>query len=651
MIQIKNKNENKIRNFMEEYKNDRRIISFDTDAASFFGLGERYCSVNHAGKQLESKVVEKFCHQGEIAYFPVPFFHTEDGYGLFVETQEPAVFRFEKGRAEIVLSGEQDAVFHFYYGTPKEIIRQFMEQTGDPVLPPEWAFGVWASANRWNSQSIVEEQLNKIEEYQYPASVIVLEAWSDEATFYMWNGSSYEAKDGSQSHTETEITYHEPWPDPVGMIKRIKENDMHLVLWQIPALKELDERQICIQHDKDRAYAESEKLVALKADKSIYTIPKQWFIGASLPDFTNPETKKWWFSKRDYLLRMGVEGFKTDGGEFVYEEDLIFYKNRSGKQEKNLYPVHYEEAYQEFIGEKGVLFSRAGYTGSQVTPMHWAGDQMSEFSEMQAALRGGLSLSLTGSYFWTLDLAGFAGPVPSRELYFRATALAAFLPAMQWHSEPAGGQFEEVMKGERAVNDRSPWNIAAIYEDEGILTNGLFYAWIHKNLVQYLYQEACRSVQDKTPFFRHLYLDYPEDETVYTMEDEYLLGDLLVAPVLEEGALKRKVYLPKGGWYDFWNGDRYLGEQWLEREVPLDEIPVFVKENTILLIETGKDGRLGKAYGYEENDKVLRFIYFGEADSMNAAEQKKDIISLDEFIKYQKAEEYYGKCNHKRCCE
>ena len=64
------------------------------------------------------------------------------------------------------------------------------------------------------------------------------------------NGSSYEAKDGSQSHTETEITYHEPWPDPVGMIKRIKENDMHLVLWQIPALKELDERQICIQHDK-----------------------------------------------------------------------------------------------------------------------------------------------------------------------------------------------------------------------------------------------------------------------------------------------------------------------------------------------------------------------------------------------------------------
>jgi len=645
VILTMNKNESKIRNFIEEYKNDRRIISFDTDATSFFGLGERYCSVNHIGKQLESKVVEKFCHQGEITYFPVPFFHTEDGYGLFVETQEPVAFVFDKGRVEITLSKEQEAILHFFYGTPKEIIRQFMEQTGDPILLPAWAFGVWASANRWNSQSIVEEQLKRIEEYQYPASVIVLEAWSDEATFYMWNGSTYEEKDGSESHTEADITFHEPWPDPVGMIKRIRENGMHLVLWQIPALKELDEGQICIQHEKDRAYAEDEKLVALNADKSIYTIPKQWFIGASLPDFTNPKTKKWWFSKRDYLLQMGVEGFKTDGGEFVYDEDLIFYKNRTGKQEKNLYPVHYEEAYQEFIGEKGVLFSRAGYTGSQRTPMHWAGDQMSEFSEMQSALRGGLSLSLSGSFFWTLDLAGFAGPVPSRELYFRATALAAFLPVMQWHSEPAGGQFEEVMKGERAVNDRSPWNMAAIHEDESILENGLFYAWIHQNLVQYLYQEACRSVQDRTPFFRHLYLDYPEDETVYSMEDEYLLGDLLVAPVLKEGAVKRKIYLPKGNWYDFWNGEKYPGEQWIERKVPLGEIPVFVKENTILPIETGKDGRIGKVYG-RNNDKVVFLVSYRSdliAEKDAAKEKNEEVphkrITVDEFIKYQKAEE------------
>ncbi len=602
-----------IANFVEKTEGSYRAFEYDCRAKAVFGLGERYCSVNHIGRTLKSQVVEKFCEQGEFAYLPLPFYHTDNGHGVFVNTAYEVTFSFAEERFRIELP--EDAIYelYFFYGTPKEIIAQFIKLTGEIKLPPKWAFGVWASANRWKCQSDIEEQMTYADKYSYPINVVVIEAWSDEATFYMWNGSKYEAVDGGEVIAQDKIIFGEPWPSPDKMIEMLHQKGVKLVLWQIPALKELDPGQKCEQHDRDCTYAVEQGMVALNPDKTPYRIPKQWFIGSMLPDFSNPKVREWWFAKRKYLLDMGVDGFKTDGGEFIYDEEVSFFQNVKGKEEKNLYPAQYEKAYDEFIGNDRVLFSRAGYLGAQTTPMHWAGDQMSKFSELQSVLRAGLSLSLCGVPFWSFDIGGFAGPMPSKELYLRATALGAFVPAMQWHSEPEDGQFSEIMKGTLEVNDRSPWNMSAYYGgDEEILKTAQFFANLHMDFLPYFYSEAIKCVKNKEPFMKHLFLEYPEDENVQNIDNVYMIGDILVAPVVEEGALGRRVYLPKGIWYNFWDGSKIVGETERYEEVPFGKILLYVREGAVLALNLGESGKLGGLIGNDvDNEMGLCVILFG----------------------------------------
>ena len=122
-----------IRNFTEKVIGEYVVIEYECDASAVFGLGERYCSVNHIGKKLKSLVIEKFCEQGEITYFPMPFYHTNDGHGVFVETAYEVDFDFTEGHFSITLSKEAKYELHFFYGTPKEIIAQFIELTVEIV--------------------------------------------------------------------------------------------------------------------------------------------------------------------------------------------------------------------------------------------------------------------------------------------------------------------------------------------------------------------------------------------------------------------------------------------------------------------------------------------------------------------------------------
>lgn len=642
-----------IKNFSQKINNNLIVIEYDCSANAVYGLGERYCSVNHIGRNMKCQVNEKFCEQGEMAYLPLPFYHTNAGHGVFVDTAYEVDFNFSEGHFTIQMPEEAEFILYFFYGTPKEIIAQFIEKTGEIVLPPKWAFGVWASANRWNSQKDIEEQIKYAEKYNYPISVIVIEAWSDEATFYLWNGSEYRPVNGEASLERKDIQFHEPWPSPDKMIETLHEKGMKLILWQIPALKKLDPGQTCEQHDKDCAYAIEHKLIGTDTERKPYKIPRQWFIGSMIPDFSNPETKDWWFAKRKYLLDMGVDGFKTDGGEFIHDEDTLFYNGISGKKEKNLYPALYEKAYAEFAGKDRVLFSRAGYIGAQTTPMHWAGDQMSKFSELQSVLRAGLSLSLSGVPFWSFDIAGFAGPLPSKELYLRATALAAFVPAMQWHSEPADGQFAEIMKGTVAVNDRSPWNMSEYYgEDKEILDVATYFANIHMNFLPYFYSEAIKCAEARIPFMKHLYLEYPQDEKVCRIEDTYMVGELLIAPVIEEGALGRNVYLPEGMWYNFWDGSEITGGTEVYVNVPFGKIPLFVREDAVIALNLGETKKIGAPVGNDiENDTNLCILTFGKnaKGEIRNCTGKMFVVDHGEVVyaknKYQifTVEEYYQK--------
>ena len=645
-------NTDKTTNLSMVCKEGTFTIAYDCHAKGVFGLGERYCSVNHLGKTLINRVEQKFCEQGERTYFPLPFYHASDGHGVFVDTANEVVFRFTEGNFQIELPEDAKADIYFYYGSPKEILHQFIKQTGETVIPPIWSFGVWASANRWNSQKAVEEQMALIKEHKYPVSVLVLEAWSDEATFYLWNGADCPITESDVAMDPKQVTYQEPWPDPQKMIEQLHEQNIKCILWQIPALKKMEEGRDHKQNKLDRSYANEHQLVAMHEDGTPYQIPEEWFIGSFLPDFANPKTREWWFQKRQYLLDMGVDGFKTDGGEFVYNDNICFQNGKKGREIKNPYPVQYEKAYADFIGKDRVLFSRAGYLGSQTTPIHWAGDQLSTFDEFKAVLRAGISLSLSGVPFWSFDIGGFAGPLPSAELYLRATACAAFVPAMQWHSEPAGGQFEERLKGTGGTNDRSPWNMALVEQNRDILDKATFFANLHMNFLPYLYSEAVKCSIAGEPLMKHLFLEYPEDEQVLREEDTYMIGDLLVAPVTSEGKEERTVYLPEGEWFDFWNGQSYKGQNTIQVNAPLSRIPLFLREGGAVILNVGKDDQLGSTLDNQVHSyQNLLMLTAGEAKTYDFRDHLQHSYELGDgrpdaeklTIKVMTLGSYYGR--------
>lgn len=526
--------------------------------AGAFGLGERYDALNYLGKTAVNAVEEKFCRQGDKTYCPMPFFWTDSGLGVYAETAR--VTRFEFGRGSITLHLPEGCALHVFSGSPEEIVAAYMRLTGEPVLPPDWVFGPWISANHWDSREKLERAVAQAEEHGFPVSVAVVEAWSDEATFYRFRSDTL-------------------WPEPAEMIERLHEKGIRLILWQIPVYKQLEPHEkpnAQLERDWDEAVRRG--LCVKNADGTPYRIPEgHWFAGSLVPDFTNPETVESWFSRREYLTELGVDGFKTDGGEFILSDGARFFDGTDGAEGRNLYPQMYTGAYTEHLKPGQALFSRAGYVGAHTTPILWAGDQVSTFDELRSQLNAGLSASASGVIFWGFDIGGFAGELPSPELYLRATQLACFAPIMQWHSEPDGGQFKLLQPGMEGNNERSPWNIERAFGMTGYTEQVRRWHLLRMELLPYIRAEAAKCVESCRPLMRPMAYAFPGDARCVGIDDEYMFGDaLLVAPVLREGVSKRKVYLPGGEWRDFYTGERLPGGRAYTRNCA-DAIPVFVR--------------------------------------------------------------------------
>lgn len=559
-----------------------------------YGMGEKYNALNQKGKLAVNQVEEKFCFQGEKTYCPAPFFWTDTGFGLYVDTEETTAFEFRE--EEIWIRLPKDCEIVLFSGTPESILREYTGLFGEAILPPRWIFGPWVSANHWDSQEKVEETVRLSRKYGYPVSVLVLEAWSDEATFYIFRGAKYTPRPKGEAFQLEDFDFQgTPWPEPAAMVQRLHEEGIHLLLWQIPVYKKQEEgEEPNIQNTLDREDAKRRGLCVHNQDGSPYTIPEgNWFAGSMMPDFSNPETEESWFAKREYLNRMGVDGYKTDGGEFIYSEQVCFQDGSDGRRGKNRYAQSYTEAYSRHLGKGQILFSRAGFSGQHKTPILWGGDQQSTNEELKSVLTAGLSAALTGIPFWGFDIAGFAGELPTPDLYRRATQLACFCPVMQWHSEPDGGQFKLLMPGGKGNNERSPWNLAAAWKMPELIEEMRFWHLLRMNLIPYLWSTAKQCVRKRQPMMRPLVYDWPEDERAVSCEDEFLLGEsLLVAPLLEENAEERKVYLPEGEWIGLFDRKWRQGKQTVTAGGN-GKLPVFIRRGRGIVLCLGKDRKLG----------------------------------------------------------
>jgi alpha-glucosidase (family GH31 glycosyl hydrolase) len=552
------------------------------------GFGERYDRVDQTGTAIDSVVFEQYKSQGaeRKTYLPMPFAHVVggSGWGLHVDTSRRVWFDLgESDPARIGVEAEcgEDGTLplRLFEGAPTDVLRGFLDGVGRATELPSWVFRLWASGNEWNTQAEVMRQMDLHAEHDIPVGSVVIEAWSDESTFTAFRDAQYTVNEDGAPHRLADFAFppEGAWPDPKGMTDELHARDIRLHLWQIPLLKMRPHPHG--QLAADAAAAIREDVLIREPDPRGGTRPYRnrgwWFPLGLMPDLTDARAARWWTEKRRYLVdEIGIDGFKTDGGEHAWGAELVYLDGRRGDEKNNTFPVAYAAAYGELLASAGkapVTFSRAGFTGSQAHGAFWAGDENSTWEAFRWSLNAGLTAAASGIVYWGWDIAGFSGDVPTAELYVRATQAAAFVPVMQYHSE-----FNHHRTPSR---DRTPWNIAERSADDRVIPVFRRYAKLRERLVPYLTRSAAATIATDRPLMRPLFFDWPDDPAVWGAEAQWLLGDdLLVAPVVEPGAHSRTLYLPPGGWIDVWTGDHVAGGRTLMVDAPLDRIPVFARE-------------------------------------------------------------------------
>ena len=581
-----------------------RIRIRKEEGERFFGLGEHYEGMEIGNGTRYVHVFDQYKVQRERAYAPIPFIFSNNCFGMFVNTGFRTKWEFSTEYIEVEIETlgipvkNEIEVYLWQEENMKKMISNIYAFS-QPKVPPMWAFGPWMSANQWNSQKKVERALQNATHYDLPATVLVIEAWSDEQAFYIFNGAQYSVKEDGEPFHLSDFRFNEPWPDPKGMIQRLNEKNIRLVLWQIPVLKYYEKFEN--QHEKDVEYALKNDYVVKKTDGTPYKIPEgRWFEKSYVVDFFNPKAAKWWSAKRKYLVEeLGVAGFKTDGGEHLWGRDIASrVPEIEGSQLRNIYPEKYFETAKSIGDGKNILFSRSGYTHSPSNTLFWVGDEDSEYEAFKSNIVAGLNTSLSGNPFWGWDIAGFSGDLPNVDLYERSCELAIFTPIFQFHSEHPGDPVPNA--------ERSPWNIAEYYNAPEVIDHYRFYASLRMNISPYILQQAKIAVENGTPLTYPVWLEYSQ---LYDEKDQtcsYFFGEnILVYPRFTKEDDEKLVKLPEGEWLDLWTGEWIQSNGQSTKDTCLRYHPVYLRKGALIPLSIEKSKQLGESHWSQDFNATL----------------------------------------------
>ncbi len=316
-------------------------------------------------------------------------------------------------------------------------------------------------------------------------------------------------------------------------------------------------------------------------------------------DTTNPEAAKWWWeSIRDrYVKPYGFDYIWLDETEPDVDPANDFFSIGSGPRYYNVYALfHTSSVYEGFRRDFGenrriMILGRAAYLGAQRNgTVFWSSDVTATWDMLKRSIPAGLNFTASGMPYWDTDIAGFFSPVIHPDYHAEHKPLVdpsdardnvdryedypeLFVRWFQW------GAFQPVMRahGERKHNE--VWSYGK--QAQPILEK---YLRLRYQLMPYIYSLAYGTYQTGAPFMRALFMDFPNDPNVAGIPDEYMFGPaLLVAPVTEQGATSRQVYLPAGSdWYNYWTNERIQGGQTINAAAPIDTLPLFVRAGSIL---------------------------------------------------------------------
>lgn len=496
----------------------------------------------------------------------VPFLLSSKGYGFL--WNNPAVGSVTLGKNLTTWRAQSTKVLDYWItagDTPAQIEETYASVTGTVPMMPDYGMGFWQCKLRYQTQ---EELLQVAREYKkrgLPISVIVVD-------FFHW---PYEGE------WKFDPEY---WPDPDAMVKELKEMGIELMVSIWPTVDYQSEN---FQEMKENGYL-------INTERG-FPIGLRCFSDTLHYDATNPEARKYLWSKvKQNYYDKGIKIFWLDEAEpeySIYDFDHYRYHLGPNVQIGNSYPRFYAQTFYEGMEAEGqtniVNLLRCAWAGSQkYGALVWSGDIHSSFESLRNQFTAGLNMGIAGIPWWTTDIGGFHGGNAAdpefREVLARWFEYGAFCPVMRLHGdrEPHKAPMSDVRGGRCASGaDNEVWSYGEeVYE---ICKKYLFLRERMRPYTESLMKEAH---EKGSPVIRPLFYGFPEDQKAWEVEDQYLFGgDILVAPILYSGQRERQVYLPKGAqWSQVWTGEKLEGGQTVTVSAPIDQIPLFVKDEALL---------------------------------------------------------------------
>ncbi len=530
------------------------------DEDHFFGLGEKGCPLDKRDTAVlnwnhDSAEYEPYT---DPLYQAHPFFILLNGgqaHGVFFDNTYRSFFDLGKTSRTSYSFGADGGELNYYFipgPTPSDVIRRYSKLVGRPPLPPMWALGYQQCRWSYESAQRVQNITKQFRKRKIPCDAIYIDIdYMDGFRSFTWDPKRF-AK-------------------PSAMLRSLAKAGMKVVVILDPGIKA--EHGYSIYDDGIRSDH------FCKSENGEPYIGKVWPGASVYPDFTRAATREWWGGLYRDLLDAGVTGIWNDMNEpadFTFSHGTVPLSVRHDNDGSpcdhrgvhNIYGMQMARSTYEGLmrlrpNQRPFVLTRAGYSGMQRFAATWTGDNRSSWDHLRMSIPMLLNMGLSGITLCGADIGGFRD-YPSPELFTRWLQVGIFYPLCRVHT--AGGR------------EQDPWSFGK--KHERINRNAIE---LRYQLMPYLYTEYEHATHTGLPVLRPLLLDFPDHPKVHRCEYEFLFGrQLYVAPVVLEGAKKRKVTLPAGTWYSFEKADPQTGGLEIELPVTIESIPMFAREGAII---------------------------------------------------------------------
>lgn len=590
------------------------------DDEVFYGLGEKTGTLNRRGKNYKMWNSDRPCYsttEDPLAK-SIPFFMSSYRYGIFLDNTYKTEFKFGTESDEYYSFEAPNGafVYYFIFGKDyKEIFNQYIQLTGKPIMPPKWAFGFAQSRGLYTKEQQALEIAEEFRKREIPCDIIYQDiGWTQYLQDFEWRKENYQ--------------------NPKQMLKTLNEKGIKVIVSQDPVISQRNVKQW--NEANDLGYFVKD----LRTDEA-YDMPWPWGGNCGVVDFTKPEVADWWGEYQQKPIDDGVSGFWTDMGEPAWsnEEDVdrLFMKHHIGMHDEihNVYGLTWDkivtEQFEKRNPNKRVFqMTRSAFAGLQRYAFGWTNDSgngddvLEGWQQLENQIAVGISAGLGAIPFWTTDISGYCGDITDHEdmaeLYTRWMQFGIFCPLSRAHHE-----------GDNAVE---PWMFGELTEKISKKAIELKYM-----LFPYIYTYAREAYDTGLPLTRGLFMEYSNDNEAINIDNQFMYGkELLVAPVVRRGQRVKRVYLPEGEWIDFNDKSTlYYGEQYINYQSPITQIPIFVKKGSIIpmmpimqYIHENKDYDLNvhvfPNYEYENAEFTLY------EDDGESNDYKNDIYSKKKFV-------------------